>query len=129
MNYSEERDRQPKCVMVSMGCARPNCKLAFSFYLVSLDYFFCRESGDDIDLDGDIVGLIRDGWFKGKCPRGHELGMLPRELYKVTQHSGSIPSQHEDLHWVKHSSRLIGVETGSPRKRRNHRLQLRPSRG
>ena len=122
--YGEKRDQQPRCLSVSMGCARPYCKLAFRFFMVPVDekLWYCRASAEDIDLNGDIVSLLRDGGIKGKCPRGHDFGMLPKELYKVTVHSGTLPSQHEDLHWVQHSSRLIGANVRTPVRRNIRRI-------
>lgn len=117
--YSAEKENQPRCLIITMGCARSECKRAFQFFMVPVDEDFpCRASAEDIDLNGDIVSLLRDGRIKGKCPRGHELGMLPKELYKVMPHTGTIPSQHEDLHWIQHSSRLIGMGTRMPSQRR-----------
>lgn len=122
--YGDKREKQPNCLSISMGCARTYCKLAFRFFMVPVDeeIWRCRASAEDIDLSGDIVSLLRDGWIKGRCPRGHEFGMLPKELYKVTAHVGTIPSQHNDLHWVQHSSRLIGTSVRTPVRRNIRRV-------
>jgi hypothetical protein len=105
--YSEEREPQPKCLKVEMGCAKLDCKLPVRFFLLPVKFGYCRPSGDDVDLDSDIIPLLRDDRFNGKCPRGHNLDRLPRDLYRVTQQTEYIPSHHADLNWIKHSSRLI----------------------
>jgi hypothetical protein len=104
--FTHERLPQPRCLRVDMGCAKLDCKLAFHFYLLPLmGRMWCQETADDIDITGDVITLLREGRFTGKCPSGHQLDRLPRPLYRITEHVGLIPSQHSDLHWVRHSSR------------------------
>jgi hypothetical protein len=116
---TKNREPQPKCLSVEMGCAKPDCKVAFRLFIAPVDdrHSYSRPSAEDIDLDGDIVALLRDGRFTGKCPNGHELGTLPKQLYKVTPFFGTIPSEYQNLHWAQHSSRLIGVDVGTRLRR------------
>jgi hypothetical protein len=122
--FGDKREKQPKCLNISTGCARSYCKLAFQFFIAPVDeqLWGSRASAEDIDFDGDIVSLLREGLIYGKCPHGHEFGMLPKELYKVTLVSGAIPSQHENLNWVQHSSRLIGTNVRTPVRRNVRRI-------
>jgi hypothetical protein len=107
ISHSNERLNSVKCLRIDMGCAKTDCKLPVRFYLSSIADRFCRFDSEGIDLDSDIIELLRTGQFLGKCPRGHDLDRLPKPLYKVTKHTGFIPSQHADLHWTKHSSRAL----------------------
>jgi hypothetical protein len=117
----DERLLQPKCLRVDMGCAKPDCKRAVHFFIAKVaerGIWGFRGNGDDVDLNSDVVPLLRDGFFKGKCPKGHDLDRLPIPLYKVTPQTGHIPSHHEDLNWAQHSSRLIGSPQSFVRRKR-----------
>lgn len=75
-----------------------------------------RGDGDDLDLNNEIIPLLRDGYFKGKCPKGQD--RLPVSLYKVSPRTGHIPSHHEDLNWAQHSTRLIGTSQSFVRRKK-----------
>lgn len=106
-NCSSDRETQPQCLRVDMGCAKSDCKLPVCFYLLPICVRQCRQDGDDIELNSDVVELLRNDWFNGKCPKGHHLERIPKALYHTTPHLGCIPSQDVDIYWVQHSSRLI----------------------
>ena len=104
---SDEQVRPFKCLRIDMGCAKQDCKAPFRFFLASIDEDLCRQDSDDLDLNGDIVKLLRDGMFTGKCYRGHYLDRLPSQLYKITPQFGYIPSHRDELHWTKHTTHAL----------------------
>lgn len=71
-------------VRVNFECGQLGCRAPIQFYTATQN-----RSDESIPL---LIRKLQDGFFHGRCPRGHALVPIPKERYRIQRILEAIPT-------------------------------------